>query len=102
MTQELEDRSCLSVKSLDLWALRALEPTLETQAKTHLTRCPSCRERLGELMKDQQRFTQFVFPRTVDSVLERAWREQGLWRKGAWYVAAGLAALWVMAGLRTG
>lgn len=65
------DGSHLSSETLDLLSLSALQETESARARAHVEKCEDCRGRLTELEADKQRFTQYVFPRTLPKLEER-------------------------------
>ncbi len=67
----------------------ALEEHLARQGApvdAHLAGCASCQARLLQMRQEGDHFRQFVYPRTLDAVLERSERKRG-WR-WIWLVAA--------------
>jgi hypothetical protein len=66
-----------------------LEPARSPLAP-HLDACASCRDRLARMEREGEEFHRFVFPRTVDAVMDAAARP----RRSAWsrWLAVGLPA----------
>lgn len=81
----------LSREALDLLMLSALPAAEADAAKQHLGACVDCTRKWDALQADAQRFSQFVFPRTVEQVVERT--------KGSFFSRFKLAVLVPMAGL---
>lgn len=65
-------RGHLSYETLDLLALAALAEAESQAARAHLDACTSCKSAWTELEEDRARFTQFVFPRTLPKLEQRA------------------------------
>jgi hypothetical protein len=105
----MNDRRHLSSETIDLMMLSSLAEADHHYAKAHLSECGECKARLTEAEADKARFEQFIFPRTLPKVEERAkgvgagwlsgWRQRlGLYGAlGA--VAAALLAVVVLPGL---
>ncbi len=68
----------LSAETIDLMMLASLPSTEVDHAKAHLGSCERCRVRWQELEDDKRRFEQFVLPRTLEKVQQRA-RPGSLW-----------------------
>ncbi len=81
----------LSNQAMDLMLLSALPAAEAEAAKTHLGTCSACTTRWQALQADAQRFSQFVFPRTVEKVSSRA--------KGGFFSRFKFAVLVPLAGL---
>ncbi len=67
----INSRGHLSAQSLDLLLLKSLSAPEQKSAEAHLESCAECKQRWAELTEDSQKFTQFVFPRTVEKVEAR-------------------------------
>lgn len=81
----------LSSEVLDLLMLSALPDVEADAAKQHLGACAVCTGKWEALQSDAQRFSQFVFPRTVEKVVERT--------KGSFFSRFKLTVLVPLAGL---
>jgi hypothetical protein len=68
----MNDRGHLSAFTLDQLLLSSLPDSEAEKARAHLEACPACRGLLTEMEADQQRFAQFVLPRTMPALQERA------------------------------
>lgn len=65
-------RGHLSSETIDLLMLSGLDAAATNAAKHHIDGCAMCRTRWRELNEDKEKFQQFVFPRTLQSVTSRA------------------------------
>lgn len=65
-------RGHLSSETIDLLMLSGLDAAATNAAKHHIDGCELCRTRWRELNEDKEKFQQFVFPRTLQSVTSRA------------------------------
>lgn len=94
----MNSRGHLSSQTLDLLTLSALTEPESQQARAHLDTCRTCQQAWEELEGDRQKFTQFVFPRTLPEVEARA-RRAGWWSwlKSKWSVVVPVAGLAVAA-----
>lgn len=81
----------LSSEVLDLLMLSALPEAEAEAAKQHLGTCATCTGKWETMQADAQRFSQFVFPRTVEKVVERT--------KGGFFSRFKLTVLVPLAGL---
>lgn len=101
----MNERGHLSAETIDLLMLASLPPPDVDRAKEHLSGCSSCQARWSELEEDKARFEQYVFPRTVSRIEERAHARSLLERLGErWRVllpALGLAAAALVAVVAT-
>ena len=68
----MNERGHLSAETLDLLMLAALSSPESESAKVHIDKCTACQARWTELEEDKKRFEQFVFPRTLPKIQERA------------------------------
>jgi hypothetical protein len=77
---------CPSDLALEAHVLEAARSPLAS----HLDACANCRERLARMEREGEEFRRFVFPRTVDAVMDAATRP----RPSAWtrWLAVGLPA----------
>ncbi len=67
----INSRGHLSAQSLDLMLMQALSSTDLKAAEAHLATCTECKQQWAELSEDSQKFSQYVFPRTVAKVEAR-------------------------------
>jgi hypothetical protein len=68
-----------------------LEPAAEIVA--HLGECQRCRSRHGQMLEDGERFARFIFPATVEPLVQRRARGRGSWLRALGWLALPAGAL---------
>lgn len=76
----MNQRGHLSSETIDLLMLSSLSEQEAQSAHEHLRSCTVCKRYWDELEEDKARFEQFVFPRTVESIEQRA-QSTSLWSR---------------------
>lgn len=64
----------------------------QSAAAAHVAGCERCQERLEEMRREGEHFRRFVYPRTLDAVLEGRGRKRSPWRQILLAGAPALAA----------
>jgi hypothetical protein len=81
---------------LDALALGAVDDSERATLEQHLAACETCRARKAQSAADRERFSRFVFPRTLDAV--RTAPSPAPWGRLVWLFAPALALLAVIVG----